>query len=188
MDKVVMKNVAVFCASSTGLDNIYVDEAKKLGEMLVSEGFGLVYGGASRGLMNVVADAVLRKGGKVTGIIPYLLADMDIAKNECTEIIFTSTMHERKVKMFEIADAVVILPGGFGTLDEMFEALTLSQLNLFSAPIGLLNIDGYYDLLIELLDNMVAKGFLEIQNKNRLIVSSSVNELIEKIISTYKYE
>jgi uncharacterized protein (TIGR00730 family) len=183
-----MKNIAVFCASSAGLEDIYANEARKLGEILVNKGFGLVYGGASRGLMDVVANAVLRNGGKVIGIIPRMLADLEIAKNECTEIIYTSTMHERKVKMLEIADAVVILPGGFGTLDEMFEALTLSQLNLFNAPIGLLNTDGYYDLLTGLLNNMVEKGFLEKKNRDKLIVSSSVNDLIEKIINAYKYE
>ncbi|MDR1594589.1 MAG: TIGR00730 family Rossman fold protein [Prevotellaceae bacterium] len=183
-----MKNVAVFCASSTGLDDIYAGEAKKLGERLANQGLGLVYGGASRGLMNIVADAVLHNGGRVTGVIPHLLADLEITKNECTEIIYTTTMCERKVRMFEIADAVVVLPGGFGTLDELFEALTLSQLKLFDAPIGLLNTDGYYDMLIGLLDNMVAKGFLEKRNKDKLIVSSSVNDLIEKIINTWKYE
>jgi uncharacterized protein (TIGR00730 family) len=132
--------------------------------------------------MNIVADAVLQNGGEVTGVIPRLLVDMEITKNECTEIIYTSSMHERKVRMFEIADAVVVLPGGFGTLDELFEALTLSQLNLFNAPVGLLNTGGYYDLLIELLNNMVEKGFLEKKNKDKLIVSSSVNDLIGKIV------
>jgi uncharacterized protein (TIGR00730 family) len=177
-----MKNIAVFCASSTGLEDIYINEARKLGEKLADEGFVLVYGGASLGLMNVVADAVLQRGGTVIGVITRLLADSEITKNECTEIIFTSTMHERKVKMLEIADAVIVLPGGFGTLDEMFEALTLSQLNLFDAPIGLLNTDGYYDLLIGLLDNMVEKGFLQKRNRDKLTVSSSVEDLIEKIV------
>jgi uncharacterized protein (TIGR00730 family) len=178
-----MRNVAVFCASSSGVEDIYVSEARKLGEMLAGGGFGLVYGGASRGLMNVVADAVLQNGGKVTGIIPRMLADREITKMECSEIIYTSTMHERKIKMFEVADAVIILPGGFGTLDEMFEVLTLSQLNLFGAPIGLLNTDGYYDMLVRFMDNMVDKGFLEKKNKDKLIVSSSVSDLMEKIIN-----
>ncbi|MDR2027414.1 MAG: TIGR00730 family Rossman fold protein [Prevotellaceae bacterium] len=177
-----MKNVAVFCASSRGVEEVYRSEAGKLGEKLVSEGLGLVYGGASRGLMNIVADAVLRKGGKVTGVITRLLADKEITKNECTEIIYTPTMHERKVKMLELADAVAVLPGGFGTLDEMFEALTLSQLKLFNAPVGLLNTAGYYDLLIGMLDNMAEKGFLQKRNRKKLIVSSSVDELIETII------
>jgi uncharacterized protein (TIGR00730 family) len=177
-----MKNVAVFCASSKGSDEVYINEARKLGEALVNEGLGLVYGGAARGLMNVVADAVLQKGGKVTGVITRLLADKEITKDECTEIICTSTMHERKVKMLELADAVVVLPGGFGTLDEMFEALTLSQLKILNVPIGLLNTNGYYDLLIGLLDNMVESGFLKKRNRNKLIINSSVDELIEKII------
>jgi uncharacterized protein (TIGR00730 family) len=177
-----MKNIAVFCASSSGLKNIYRSEAKKLGEMLANEGLGLVYGGASRGLMNVVADAVLQKGGNVIGVITRHLADKEITKNECTEIIYTSTMHERKIKMLEIADAVAVLPGGFGTLDEMFEALTLAQLKLFNAPIGLLNTEGYYDLLIGLLDSMVEKGFLKKRNRNKLIISFTADDLIEKIV------
>jgi uncharacterized protein (TIGR00730 family) len=183
-----MKNVAVFCASSVGLEEVYRNEAKKLGEKLANEGLVLVYGGASRGLMNIVADAVLQKGGKVTGVITQLLADKEITKNECTEVIYTSTMQERKTKMLELADAVVVLPGGFGTLDEMFEALTLSQLKLFDAPVALLNTNGYYDLLVGLLDNMVEKGFLEKGNRNKLIISSSVDDLIEKIVKTYNYE
>jgi uncharacterized protein (TIGR00730 family) len=183
-----MKNIAVFCASSAGREDVYRDEARKLGEKLADEGLVLVYGGASHGLMNIVADAVLRKGGKVTGVITQLLADREITKNECTEIIYTSTMHERKIKMLELADAVIVLPGGFGTLDEMFEALTLSQLQLFDAPIGLLNTNGYYDLLVALLDNMVEKGFLQTGNRKKLITGSSVDDMIEKIIKTYRYE
>jgi uncharacterized protein (TIGR00730 family) len=178
-----MKNIAVFCASSAGFDEIYANEAEKLGELLANEGFGLVYGGASVGLMNVVAEAVLRNGGKVTGVIPGLLADLEITKTECTEIIYTSTMCERKVKMFEISDAVIVLPGGFGTLDELFEALTLSQLKLLRAPIGLLNTNGFYDSLIDLLDKMMKNGFLIKENKDKLITSSSVNDLFEKIIN-----
>jgi uncharacterized protein (TIGR00730 family) len=183
-----MKNVAVFCASSEGFEEVYRNEARKLGEKLANEGLVLVYGGAARGLMNIVADAVLQKGGKVIGVITQLLADKEITKNECTEIICTSTMHERKIRMLELADAVVVLPGGFGTLDEMFEALTLSQLKLFDAPIGLLNTNGYYDSLIELLDNMVKKGFLQKRNRKKLIISSSVDDLIEKIVKNYEYE
>jgi uncharacterized protein (TIGR00730 family) len=177
-----MKNVAVFCASSSGVDDIYADEAKKLGEILAGAGIGLVYGGASRGLMDVVAGAVLRNGGTVTGIIPRILADLEITKHECTKIIYTSTMFERKARMFEIADAVVILPGGFGTLDEMFEVLTLSQLGLFNAPVGLLNTNGYYDLISGFLDKMVKDGFLKKENKEILQICSSPDDLIEKII------
>ncbi|MDR1130424.1 MAG: TIGR00730 family Rossman fold protein [Prevotellaceae bacterium] len=177
-----MKNVAVFCASSSGQNEIYASEARKLGEILANEGLQLVYGGASRGLMNIVADAVLQNGGKVTGIIPRMLDDLEITKNECTEIIYTSTMYERKVRMFEIADAVIILPGGFGTLDEMFEVLTLSQLGLLKVPVGLLNTNGYYDLLAGFMDNMVKEGFLIRKNKDILIISSSLEDLIEKII------
>ncbi|MDR1339261.1 MAG: TIGR00730 family Rossman fold protein [Prevotellaceae bacterium] len=182
-----MKNIAVFCASSPGQNGIYASEAKKLGEILADKGLGLVYGGASRGLMNVVADAVLQNGGKVTGIIPRMLDDLEITKNECTEIIYTSTMYERKVRMFEIADAVIILPGGFGTLDEMFEALTLSQLGLFEAPLGLLNTNGYYDLLAGFMDNMVREGFLKRENKDMLAICSSPEDLIEKIIKINIY-
>jgi uncharacterized protein (TIGR00730 family) len=107
---------------------------------------------------------------------------MEITKNDCSEIICTATMHERKVKMLELADAAVVLPGGFGTLDEMFEALTLAQLQLFDAPVGMLNTDGYYDPLVAMLDKMVEKGFLQERNRQKLFTRSSVDELIETIV------
>ncbi|MDR1170468.1 MAG: TIGR00730 family Rossman fold protein [Prevotellaceae bacterium] len=177
-----MKNIAVFCASSSGQNEIYASEAKKLGEILAGKGLRLVYGGASRGLMNTVAEAVLQNGGQVTGIIPRMLADLEITKTECTEIIYTSTMQERKVKMIEIADAVIVLPGGFGTLDEMFEVLTLSRLGLFTAPTMLLNTNGYYNLLSGFIDHMASEGFLEKSSSNMLTICSSLEDLIEKII------
>ncbi|MDR1897514.1 MAG: TIGR00730 family Rossman fold protein [Prevotellaceae bacterium] len=176
-----MKNVAIFCASSTGNDEIYVREAKKLGEVLALKGINLIYGGASIGLMNVIASAALDCGGTVTGIIPRFLDKMEITKLNCTEIIYTDTMSERKTKMFEISDGIIALPGGFGTLDELFEALTLSQLQFYNAPVGMLNIDGFYDCLLKLLDNMTEKGFIWEKNRNKLIVSSSIEDLLEKM-------
>lgn len=177
-----MKNVAIFCASSFPENAIYAEEAEKLGKMLALSGTGVVYGGTSTGLMDVVASAALRNGGKVTGVITEFLAGRKIVKHECTELITVETLSERKAKMLEISDGVIALPGGCGTLDELFEALTLIYFNLFKYPVGLLNTDGYYDLLTDFLKKSVAEKFMQPELMQKLIIASQVEELLNKMI------
>ena len=154
-----MKRITVFCGSSVGTDSIYKTQAKIVGEALAKNNIELVYGGAKIGLMGAVADGVLSKGGKVTGVLPNFLRSKEIAHEQLTNLILVDTMHERKTRMNELCDGVIALPGGFGTLEELFEMLTWAQLGLHKKPIGILNIDGFYDTLIDLIQTMVSKGF-----------------------------
>jgi len=140
-----MKNLTVFCGSSLGTDEIYERQAFKLGRTLAERSIGLVYGGADVGLMGAVANGCLSKGGRVTGVLPRFIKDKGIAHKNLTEMILVETMHERKTKMDELSDGVIALPGGFGTLEEFFEVLTWGQLGLHKKPVGILNINGFYD-------------------------------------------
>jgi uncharacterized protein (TIGR00730 family) len=143
-----MKRITVFCGSSSGTEEIYTTQATLLGETLAIRNIELVYGGAKVGLMGAVADGVLNQGGKVIGVLPNFLGAKEIAHPKLTELILVATMHERKTKMNDLCDGVIVLPGGFGTLDELFEMLTWAQLGLHKKPIAILNVDGYYDALI----------------------------------------
>lgn len=176
-----MENIAVFCGSSKGTDEIFEQEARKLGETLARNNMNVIYGGASIGLMNAVATAALENGGEVIGIIPNFLDNLEITKKECSQIIYTETMHERKIKMFEICDGIIVLPGGFGTLDELFEALTLSQLKIMNIPIGILNTADFYTPLINMLDVMEEKGFLRKKSRQKLIIGNTIDDLLEKM-------
>ena len=160
-----MKRVCVFCGSSKGKNKIYVDYAKELGILLADKNLELVYGGGSVGLMGEMADAMLARGGKVTGVIPKFLYDWEVGHDGVTELIIVNSMHERKQKMAEISDCFIAMPGGFGTLEELGETLTWLQLKLIQKPIGILNVNGFYDQLIDQLDHMVYEGFLK--NSNR---------------------
>lgn len=174
-----MKSIAIFCGSSEGYDPIHRDTAHELGVKLAERNIKMIYGGAKVGLMGVVADAVLANGGQVVGIIPGFLQTKEIAHDGLTELIIVDTMHQRKLKMNELCDGVITLPGGFGTLEEMFEMLTWGQLGLHSKPIALLNINGYYDALSALCTNMVSEGFLDECTRTMLLTSPFVDELLE---------
>ncbi|SHK75704.1 hypothetical protein SAMN05444266_10141 [Chitinophaga jiangningensis] len=176
-----MKRIAVYCGSSMGNHDIFKEQAMLLGAALAKKGIGLVYGGARVGLMGAVADGALSEGGEVIGVLPHFLQQKELAHNGLTDLILTDTMHERKAKMNELCDGVVALPGGFGTMEELFEMLTWGQLGLHHKPIGLLNTQGYYDALIALAENMTAKGFLSPNNKNMLLHSHEISQLIEKM-------
>ncbi len=176
-----MKRVTVFCGSSFGTDEIYKTQAILLGNKLAEENIGLVYGGANVGLMGAVADGVLEKGGEVFGVLPNFLKSKEIAHDHLTELILVETMHERKTKMNELCDGVIALPGGFGTLEELFEMLTWAQLGLHKKPIAILNIDGFYDSLITFIQTTVDKGFLKEVNQKMLIVSDNIPELLDKM-------
>jgi uncharacterized protein (TIGR00730 family) len=178
-----MKRITVFCGSSLGTDEIYEKQAFKLGEALAERKIGLVYGGASVGLMNAVADGSLSKGGEVIGVLPVFIKDKGIAHKNLTELILVDTMHERKTKMNEISDGVIALPGGFGTLEEFFEVLAWGQLGLHKKPVGLLNINCFYDSLKTLTKTMVEEGFLKEANRKMLLISDDIDNLLNQLES-----
>jgi uncharacterized protein (TIGR00730 family) len=176
-----MKRITVFCGSSFGTDEIYTEQAVLLGETLAKQNIELVYGGANVGLMGAVADGVLNNGGKAIGVLPNFLRSKEIAHLGLTELILVESMHERKTKMNDLCDGVIALPGGFGTLEELFEMLTWAQLGLHKKPIAILNINGFYDSLLQLTENMVSKGLLKDVNQQMLLVSDNIDELLDKM-------
>ena len=176
-----MKKITVFCGSSYGNDSIYEHQAIALGEELANRKIGLVYGGAKVGLMGAIANAVLKGGSEVVGVLPKFLAKKEVAHEHLTELVLVETMHERKMKMNELCDGVIAMPGGFGTMEELFEMLTWGQLGLHSKPVAILNTNGYYDDLIELIDKMVSDGFLKKLNQEMLIVETDVEKLLDKM-------
>lgn len=175
------KAIGVFCASAMGNSTKVIDEAKQVGFALASKKITLVYGGASVGIMGVVADAVLENDGTVIGIIPSFFSKNEIAHNGITELLFVDSMAERKRLLAEKSDAFLVLPGGFGTLDELFEVLTLSQLNLHQKPVGILNIDGFYNSLIEQLTVMNNAGFLRDNHYLMFVHDTTIAGLFDKM-------
>jgi uncharacterized protein (TIGR00730 family) len=163
--------VAVFCGSAFGNDPAFRAEATKLGTAIAKAGLGLVYGGACRGLMGAVADAALAAGGEVIGVLPKSLEGREIGHKGLTRLELVPTMHERKARIHELADAFVILPGGFGTLEEVLEAVTWAQIGLHTKPCVLVNTAGYWNGLLEFLDTAVAAGFIETRNRTLLLVA-----------------
>jgi uncharacterized protein (TIGR00730 family) len=176
-----MKRITVFCGSSFGTEEIYKEQATLLGETLAEQNIELVYGGANVGLMGAVADGILSKGGKAIGVLPDFLRSKEIAHQGLTELILVESMHERKTKMNDLCDGVIALPGGFGTLEELFEMLTWAQLGLHKKPIAILNINGFYDSLIQLTEVMVEKGLLKEVNQQMLLVSETIDDLLDKM-------
>ena len=173
-----MRRIAVFCASSIGFNSIYAEDAKKLGLYMAKNNIGLVYGGGKIGIMGVLADVVLKNNGEVIGVIPDMLRHEEVAHTKITEMIVTKKMSKRKVTISKLVNGYIALAGGFGTLDEIFEAMTLGQLGIENKPVGILNTNGYFDHILMQLDVMVTEGFLKLSNRNMLIVSESVEELI----------
>lgn len=176
-----MRSICVYCGSSRGSDPSYAEGAARLGRLLVDRGHSLVYGGARVGTMGILADSVLEAGGAVEGVIPDALVDRELAHNGLNRLHVVPSMHERKQKMADLADAFVALPGGFGTLEEIFEALTWSQLELHSKPCALLNIRGYYDALARFLDHTVAEGFVAPERLRALIVDEDAERLLDRM-------
>ncbi|ATL42483.1 TIGR00730 family Rossman fold protein [Elizabethkingia sp. HX WHF] len=176
-----IKRITVFCGSSFGTESVYEEQAYELGKILAQNTIGLVYGGANVGLMGAVADGVIENGGEAIGVLPHFLKGKEIAHENLTELILVDTMHERKAKMNELSDGVITLPGGFGTLEELFEMLTWAQLGLHQKPIGILNINGFYDELLAFVQTMVNKGFLKSVNQDMLLVDDSIAGLINKM-------
>ena len=178
-----MKKVAVFCGSSLGFNEIYKNEAMKLGSHFAKNNIGMVYGGGKIGMMGVIADIIIENKGNVIGVIPGLLRHEEVAHHNISEMIVTKTMSKRKVKISKLVDGYIALPGGFGTLDEIFEALTLNQLGIEQKPVGILNTNGFFNPLISQLDLMVTEGYLKQSNKDMLLISDSVEDLIFKMIN-----
>ncbi len=173
-----IQNVCVYCGSSPGARPIYADAAGQLGALLAREGIGLVTGGGKVGLMGVVADAVLDAGGEAVGIIPQALLDREVGHRGLTELVVVQTMHERKALMATRADAVIALPGGLGTLEEITEMLTWAQLGIHAKPCGLLNVAGYYDALVAFLDHAVTERFIRQPHREMLTVCSDSEALL----------
>ncbi len=174
-----LQAICVFCASADGANPAYQESAGRLGDALARRGIGLVYGGAKAGLMGAVADAVLAGGGRVIGVIPHVLVDMEVSHAGCTELHVVDTMHTRKALMGEKADAFLILPGGYGTLEEMFEVLAWQTLRLHDKPICLLNVAGFYDDLIRFLDHCQAEGVLRRGTREMLRIATDVEEALD---------
>ncbi len=173
-----MKRVTVFCGSSSGTDESFEYRARALGATLARVRIGVVYGGAKVGLMGAVARGALENGGEVIGVLPYFLQSKEIAHDKLTRLILVDTMHERKMKMHELSDGIIALPGGYGTMEEFFEMLTWAQLGLHRKPVALLNIDGFFDPLLHMVHTMVRKGFLKEVNREMLLVGDNPDTLL----------
>ena len=174
-----MKRVAVYCGASMGADPAFAEAAHALGHAMAARGIGLVYGGGRLGLMGVVADAVLQAGGEAHGVIPQALVDLEAAHRGLTELHVVQTMHERKAKMTELTDAFVALPGGIGTLDELFEAWTWNALGYHAKPFALLDVNGFWRGLTGFLDTVTASGFMSGARRQQLLHATDVGEALD---------
>lgn len=179
----MIKNIAVYCGSSQGNKKIYAEKAYELGKLLAENNIGLVYGGGNIGLMGIIADSVLENGGEVIGVIPDLLTGKEIAHEGLTELIVVKDMSERKNLMAEMSDAFIAMPGGFGTFDEILEVLTYYQLGISKNPVGFLNVDEYYNPLMQLFDNALDSQFMKPQHRYNMVVEEEPHSLLDKIIN-----
>lgn len=180
-----MKRISVFCGSSSGTDPLFMHVARKLGQRLAQHHIEVVYGGAKIGLMGAVADGALSEGGKVTGVLPKFLQHKEVAHPGLTDLHIVETMHERKIMMSELSDGVIALPGGYGTLEELFEMITWAQLGLHKKPIAILNPDNFFNPLLDMIQSMVDKGFLKEINQKMLLVDDDIDRLLQKM-NNYK--
>jgi uncharacterized protein (TIGR00730 family) len=176
-----MKSIAVFCGSSNGIDQNIIKKAYRLGTVLAKRDIKLVYGGSKIGLMGKLAEGCLDHNGEVLGVIPSFLKLKEIVHTGLTELIVTENMHDRKIKMYEQSDGFMIIPGGFGTMDEFFEITTWAQLGLHAKPIGILNLNGYYDPLIKQFQVMANHGFLKQDNLNAVLIDNTIDNLLIKM-------
>jgi uncharacterized protein (TIGR00730 family) len=176
-----LKNICVYCGSSSGNNPVYVKGAENLGKALAGSGIGLVYGGGKRGLMGAIADSALNAGGKVTGVIPQGLLDLELGHTGLTKLHIVKNMHERKALMAELSDAFIAMPGGLGTYEELFEVLSWSQLGLHKKPCGLLNINGFYNSMLQFLDKATEEGFIMAGHRAMLLSDADPDKLIDKL-------
>lgn len=175
-------SLAVFCGSKNGLDGAYLRHAQQLGMLMAENGIEMVYGGGSTGIMGVVADAAMAHNGKVTGIIPHILLEWEHQHQGITELIIADDMHERKKRMYELCDAAIILPGGFGTLDELFEMVTWNQLSIHDKRIFILNSEGFFDHLLAHIDHLDRQGFLYETAKEKITVLREPSQLLHYLL------
>ncbi|PJG43364.1 decarboxylase [Acinetobacter tandoii] len=173
-------SIAVFCGSAVGTDTIFLDTARHVGKTLAQQGKTLVYGGGRSGLMGVIADSALQAGGRVIGVIPHALVDRELAHPHLTELHVVKNMHERKTKMSELSDAFIALPGGAGTLEEIFEQWTWAQLGIHLKPCAFLNIEGFYDELLKFIQLTTQKGFTHARFTETLIAEATVEEILRQ--------
>ena len=178
-----ISRVCVFCGSRPGARPSYADAAREMGSALAARGLGLVNGGGRVGLMGITSDAVLDGGGEAIGVMPQALIDREVGHREMTTLHVVETMHERKALMASLSDAFVAMPGGIGTLEELFEVWTWSVLGIHAKPVGLLNVDGYYDDLLRFLDGAVEQGFFHPQHRSRLVSATSPEALLDQLAS-----
>jgi len=176
-----IQRVAVYCGSAPGCDLCFADAARDTAAAMTRNGVDLVYGGGRLGLMGVIADSVLADGGRVYGVIPNALVDLEVAHTGVTELYTVQTMHERKAKMTELSDAFLALPGGIGTLDELFEAWSWNALGYHKKPFCLLNIDGFWDGMIAFIDHATDKGFLSNRRRKQLLVADTPEEALQML-------
>lgn len=178
MNQKIIKRVAVYCASSHGENDIYLKTGFELGSLLSVYGIEIVYGGSNTGIMGAVANGAISKNGSIIGILPQFLQKQEVAHKNLSQLEYTDNLHERKARMHELADAFIVLPGGLGTLDELFETLTWKQLGLHNKTVILLNIEGVFDDLLNFLTTIELKGFLKINVSKLLIICHSVKECV----------
>lgn len=188
-----IKNITVFCGAGSGIKPEYKESALNLGKFLATNNIGVVYGGGATGMMGAVADGAISNGGYVKGIIPQFLIDREVAHEDVSEMIIVETMHERKAALEEHGDAIIMLPGGAGTLEEFFEIFTWGQLGLHDKPIGILNVSGYFDELTALMEKLIHEGFLEERFRDLVQVETELSRLLEGLktftpLSTRTYE
>lgn len=176
-----MTHIAVFCGASMGHDPVHLEVSRTVGRTLAQRGIGVVYGGGHVGLMGAVADAAMEAGGSVTGVIPGFMSEREVAYERVTELVVVRDMHERKLVMHQRSQAVIALPGGFGTMDELFELLTWRQLGLHAKPMGLLNVNGFYDGLLEQMARMDRDGFLH--GPTRVLAHDTVEPLVDELLA-----
>lgn len=175
-----MKALCVYCGSSSGSSPRYEEQARAMGAALAARGIRLVYGGGNVGLMGAIADEVLRQGGQVTGVIPQALMDKEVGHRGLTELHVVKNMHERKAMMAELSDGFIAMPGGIGTLEELFEVFTWAQLRFHDKPIGILNTDGYYDALLGFVSHMVQQGFVRVEQAKLLMAEAEPQALLAR--------
>jgi len=183
-----VKRLAVYCGSALPADPVYVEAARHVGRSLTLRGIGIVYGGGRLGLMGAVADAALEAGGEVVGVIPEALVSAEVAHRGCTELHVVQTMHQRKALFTDLSDGFMTLPGGVGTMDELWEAISWAQLGYHSKPVGLLNVAGFYDQLIAFNQHMIGAGFIRPQHANILLHADAIELLLDQMAAYQPHE